>query len=147
MVLVVVLMSLLGACHSLHLRLGRGPAHALRSSGVQLCEAPTDGLVGVDIQRRLGEITFSELTSTLPDRETILSGGAPQASLSPGAVVVGLCYGQLTRGSAAGTRVLIKAYSSQENNELAAARAAAAAQVGSTEARMRERLAAMAGGR
>jgi len=104
--------------------------------------APIDGLLGVDTQRRLGEITFSTLSSTLPDRDSVLSGVAVQASLEPGMVVVSLSYGQLTRGDAAGTRVLIKTYSSDENNALASARTATALER-TPEGRMRDRLEVM----
>lgn len=66
--------------------------------------APIDGLQGVDMQRRLGELTFSELTSELPVLGSITP---PRASLEPGAAVVGLYYGQLSRGEMAGTRVYL----------------------------------------
>lgn len=128
---------------------GRGAfKFSARSSPPRLQQqVPIDGLLGVDMQRRLGEITFSELVSSMPDRESVLSGkGAAKASVGPGAVVVGLFFGQLSRGAAAGTRVLIKAYSSEENNALATARAAATG-ASSTESRMRERLAAIASAR
>jgi hypothetical protein len=64
------------------------------------------------------------------------AGISARATVGPGAAVVGLFYGTLTRGDAAGTRVLIKAYSSAENNALAVASAESAA-TPSAESRMR----------
>ena len=99
-------------------------------------EAPIDGLKGIDMQRRLGELTFAEISSSAGDAA---AGISARATVGPGAAVVGLFYGTLTRGDAAGTRVLIKAYSSAENNALAVARAESAA-TPSAESRTRERL-------
>lgn len=90
------------------------------------------------MQRQLGELTFSEYTAASRDAEATMRGGATPASVGPEIVTVGLFYGELTRGSDAGTRVLIKAYSSEVNNQLAAARAAAP--LSSDGDRMRERL-------
>jgi hypothetical protein len=96
-------------------------------------EAPIDGLKGIDMQRRLGELTFAEISSSAGDAA---AGISARATVGPGAAVVGLFYGTLTRGDAAGTRVLIKAYSSAENNALAVASAESAA-TPSAESRMR----------
>ena len=47
------------------------------------CRPPllqADDLAGIDMQRLLGELTFSELTAaTLPDAEATLRGGAAPA--------------------------------------------------------------------
>ena len=88
--------------------------------------APDASLSGISMERQLGELTISEIETAFPDREAVLSGSAVTARMLPEQVRVGLFYGQLTRGAMAGTRVLVKAYSSDRNNELAAARAASA---------------------
>ena len=106
----------------------------------------SDDLAGIDCQRLLGELAFSELTAAaLPDAEATMRGGAAPASLGPEQVKIGLYYGQLTKGSDAGTRILVKVYSSEANNKLAAARAAAASSEGDAQ-RMRERIAATLSG-
>ena len=104
---------------------------------------PIDGLKGMDLQRQLGELSFSEVTSERPDSDSIVAGAAPSTTVTPEAVRIGLFYGQLTSGDLAGTRVLIKCYSSAVNNALAAARAEATTADGAD--RMRERLAAAMG--
>ena len=104
-------------------------------------QLPIEPLNGIDLERQLGELTFSELTAAkLPDAETVMRGGAPGASLGPEQVKVGLFYGQLTRGEAAGTRVLVKVYSAEDNNALAAAAS------NSDIERVREQLEAAIGG-
>ena len=104
---------------------------------------PIDGVKGVDMTVQLGALTFSEVTSVGRDAEEIMSGKLG-TSVGPEAVTVGLYYGELTTGDAKGTRVLIKAYSSEANNKLAAARASLITDGGGGEAaamaRMRERL-------
>jgi hypothetical protein len=87
---------------------------------------PDAALSGISMERQLGELKLSEIETAFPDRDAILSGQVVQASMAPEQVTVGLFYGQLTGGSMAGTRVLVKCYSSDENNRLAAARAALA---------------------
>ena len=110
-----------------------------------------DELSGVSMQRQLGELTFSEMESTSRSPEDVLRGSTSPTSLSAEQVNIGLYYGQLTSGSASGTRVLVKCFSSERNNALASARAAAKSGGGggggkSAEARMRERLEASLGG-
>ena len=64
----------------------------------------------VDLQRKLGEGSFAEVTAGSTDADAVL-GGRALTSVSSARVQVGLFYGQLTRGDMAGTRVLVKAYS------------------------------------
>ena len=64
----------------------------------------------VDLQRKLGEGSFAEVTAGSTDVDAVMSGRA-LTSVSSARVNVGLFYGQLTSGEAAGTRVLVKAYS------------------------------------
>jgi hypothetical protein len=80
---------------------------------------PIDGL-GMAPQRQLGELTFSEVTSFERDAEAVVRG-ASAMDVGPEQAVVGLFYGELTSGDSRGARVLIKAYSSEANNALAAA--------------------------
>jgi len=64
----------------------------------------------VDLQRKLGEGSFAEVTAGSTDVDAVI-GGRALTSVSSARVQVGLFYGQLTSGEAAGTRVLVKAYS------------------------------------
>ena len=70
--------------------------------------APIDGLKGIDLQRKLGEGSFSEVIAGDGSAAGVLSGRSA-ARASAVRVQVGLFYGQLTKGDAAGTRVLVKA--------------------------------------
>lgn len=98
------------------------------------------------MQRELGVLTFSELTAaSRPDAETALRGATASTTVGPKKAAVGLYYGQLTRGEAAGTRVLVKAYSSEANNQLTAELVAAAAESSEDMQAMRERLEAAIG--
>ena len=56
--------------------------------------APREELQGIDMQRQLGEMTFSELASAPRDRSEIVSGGSTGATLGPDTAKVGLFYGQ-----------------------------------------------------
>ena len=71
--------------------------------------SPSRALVGVDSQRVLSTLRYGVVTSSDPDPEALLSGRAA-AELGREEVTVSLAFGQLTRGDAAGTRVLIKEY-------------------------------------
>ena len=125
----------------------RTPLRSANARALSPCMAlPSDGTIKVNMQRLLGELTFSELTSTVRSGDDVLQGMAGvQASVGPEMVKIGLYYGELVGGDAAGTRILVKCFSSDVNNEVAAARAAEA-QAADSESRMRERLtAALAG--
>ena len=71
--------------------------------------SPSRSLVGVDSQRVLSTLRYGVVTTSDPDPEALLSGRAA-AKLGREEVTVSLAFGQLTRGDAAGTRVLIKEY-------------------------------------
>ena len=71
--------------------------------------SPSRSLVGVDSQRVLSTLRYGVVTTSDPDPEALLSGRAA-AELGREEVTVSLAFGQLTRGDAAGTRVLIKEY-------------------------------------
>ena len=71
--------------------------------------SPSRALVGVDSQRVLSTLRYGVVTTSDPDPEALLSGRAA-AELGREEVTVSLAFGQLTRGDAAGTRVLIKEY-------------------------------------
>lgn len=118
--------------------------HCRRAPIAQLAASvPDASLSGISMERQLGELSIGAIESSFPDREAILQGATVQASKLPEQARVGLFYGQLTKGSAAGTRCFVKSYSSQQNNELAAARATASDGDAAAEARMRSRLEAL----
>ena len=71
--------------------------------------SPSRSLLGVDSQRVLSTLRYGVVTTSDPDPEALLSGRAA-AELGREEVTVSLAFGQLTRGDAAGTRVLIKEY-------------------------------------
>ena len=72
-------------------------------------QAPLESF-GVELQRKLGEGSFAEVTSGAA-ADAVGQRGLETASVSAARVRVGLFYGQLTgRSSQAGTRVLVKAY-------------------------------------
>ena len=132
------------------------PRPSTPRAGVAQCAAPLDGIRGIDMQRKLGEVRFEQLTTTALSAETLMRGGRPM-SAGGAPVVVSLYYGCLTYGDAAGTRILVKEYSADESvpppterAKRAVASAQGAAGDGddamSDEERMRARLDAMLGG-
>ena len=92
---------------------GCGPS--LPSRTVRWCRGTTViasqplELKAIDLQRKLGEGSFAEMTAS-KDAEKVLSGRA-LTSISAARVQVGLFYGEVRGGEGAGTRVLVKAYS------------------------------------
>ena len=76
---------------------------------------PVDPLRGIDLQRRLGELTFAEVTSQKRDAEAVLRGEVASTSSSPDAVTVGLFYGQVSMtGSNRRPGVLIRVSATQQ---------------------------------
>lgn len=65
---------------------------------------------GLSLERKLGEGSFAEVVAGGGGAEAVLSGRSG-ARVTSARVRVGLFYGQVTRGNAAGARVLVKAYS------------------------------------
>ena len=87
----------------------RTPQTAVLRCGRIAAQLPIE-LRGVDLQRKLGEGSFAEVTAGSTDVDAVLNGRG-LTSVSSARVQVGLFYGQLTSGVAAGTRVFVKAYS------------------------------------
>jgi len=71
---------------------------------------PVDDMGGFELQRKLGEGSFAEVTSGSSDVDAVLRGGG-SASVSSARVRVGLFYGELKGLGVSGTRILVKAYS------------------------------------
>ena len=65
---------------------------------------------GFELQRKLGEGSFAEVTSGSSDVDAVLRGGG-SASVSSARVRVGLFFGELKGLGVSGTRILVKAYS------------------------------------
>lgn len=103
-------------------------------------QAPIESL-GIQLQRNMGQITFSEVTAATVAAEDVLSGRSASSTVSSGQVTVDLYYGQLTGLNVAGTRVLCKAFRAADQPASPFAPAAT-----DLEARMRERLEASLGG-
>ena len=91
-------------------------ASALLRAGPPRMVLPADNIGGMDLQRQLGELKFSEVTSVARDAEAVLSGAAPSTNVGPQQVSVELHYGELTAMDVRGTRVLIKRYSAAANS-------------------------------
>ena len=79
---------------------------------------PVDNIGGMDLQRQLGQLSFSEVTSFGRSPEDVLSGKAAQTTAGSEQVSVGLYYGELSSINVRGTRVLVKRYGSEDNREL-----------------------------
>ena len=83
--------------------------------GLPASDLPVDGLAGIDLQRKLQEVTYSELSAADgADAARLRSDGPRPARLARQSVTVSSYYGVLTRGNEAGTRVFCKAYSSAQ---------------------------------